>query len=122
MGTGEHPFLFVIFNRSCRSILQSNAFNKLPDFFFLGLALFVAAFFCVITWSDPDVPDSTWNIVIVVGAMMMFLGALLSVIALGIASLGSRLIRVKKIDKPFVWLKDVSPDYLARFPEVPPQQ
>ena len=54
-------------------------------------------------------------------AYLIITGILLVLFAWIANAIKPKLIQAKKIQKPFVWLEGVSPDYLARFPEVPRQ-
>jgi hypothetical protein len=59
------------------------------------------------------------NIDIVWVAVALLLGILGLAAGLGFAVVRPRPVHAKKIDTPFVWIENVSPDYLARLPEVP---
>ncbi|HLA85466.1 MAG TPA: hypothetical protein VJL29_11785 [Thermoguttaceae bacterium] len=64
------------------------------------------------------------------GGMIFFLCGIVSImlspcvflITACFAMARQRLVDTVNIDKPFVWLGGVAPDYLARFPEVPREQ
>ena len=54
-------------------------------------------------------PDQYTGMGILIGVVVLFIGILHGVI-------GSRVTPPKRIDKRFVWLSQVSPDYLAQLP------
>jgi hypothetical protein len=55
-------------------------------------------------------PDQYTGMGILIGVVVLFIGILYGVI-------GSQVTPPKRIDKRFVWLSQVSPDYLAQLPD-----
>ena len=84
--------------------------------FLLAIGIPLAGVFLLGAWLDPKDWSDTWVFALVIAGLILLAASLV------IAAMRPRPIRAKKIDKPFVWLTQVHPDYLARFPEVPPRQ
>ena len=67
----------------------------------------------------PDGRESVWPIVMLLaglGGVWPLIGAVC------FALVRPRMFTAAKIDRPFVWLDDVHPDYLASCPELPRQE
>ena len=56
------------------------------------------------------VPDSIFPILLFGGMMLLFAGPIVGIE-------GSRVLAAKRIDKNFIWMTGVSPEYLATFPD-----
>ena len=78
----------------------------------LASAVILFSFFMIDTHKHESVWDMVTGLAVLI-ALLLFSAAVI------FALIRPRLVAAAKIDKPFVWLNHVHPDYVAACPELP---